>query len=249
MPRSQRPSSKRSANSTKNTAGDIVASPNTSDSAGLLSARSADTSVAPASPPTGNALVKRKIGRPPEVVVYGLIDANGVIRYIGKAKSAKKRFHQHIRDAKANRGINVGKETWIRAMIEAGQLPGLIELCVCDETNWRGHERRLINQHRVSLTNISCGGNQPTANSEVNRNNYRSMISHRDWPISRAKRTMTAYAKSAMKQGNVESATKLIGAIIAMEQSSGLNRDRLNAWAKERFCYETTEETTSRTTA
>jgi hypothetical protein len=64
MPRSQRPSSKRSANSTKNTAGDIVASPSTSDSAGPPSARSADTSVAPVSPPTGNALVKRKIGRP-----------------------------------------------------------------------------------------------------------------------------------------------------------------------------------------
>jgi hypothetical protein len=64
MPRSPTKSSKRSESSTKSTDGAIVASPKPSDSAGPPSARSAATSAAPLSPPTGNALVKRKIGRP-----------------------------------------------------------------------------------------------------------------------------------------------------------------------------------------
>jgi hypothetical protein len=64
MPRSQKPSSKKSGNSTKIKGGDIVVLPSTSISVGPPSAKSADTNVAPASPQTGNAPVKRKVGRP-----------------------------------------------------------------------------------------------------------------------------------------------------------------------------------------
>jgi hypothetical protein len=68
MPRSPRPSSKKSGSSTKNTDGAIVVSPKPSDSAGPLSARFVDISAVPLSQPTGNAPVKRKVGRPPEPV-------------------------------------------------------------------------------------------------------------------------------------------------------------------------------------
>jgi hypothetical protein len=68
MPRSQKPSSKKSGNSTKIKVGDIVVLPSTSISVGPPLAKSADTNVAPASPQTGNAPVKRRVGRPPEPV-------------------------------------------------------------------------------------------------------------------------------------------------------------------------------------
>jgi hypothetical protein len=114
MPRSQRPSSKRSANSTKNTAGDIVASPNTSDSAGPPSAKSADTSVAPVSQPTGNALVKRRVGRPaltkaPEPL------ASEVLTWLAKGKTLTSVSH---REGKPDR-VTVFR--WIQADPEFAQ--------------------------------------------------------------------------------------------------------------------------------
>lgn len=86
MPRSQKPSSKKSGNSTKIKGGDIVVLPSTSISVGPPSAKSADTNVAPASPQTGNAPVKRKVGRPPGKLPVPQVEADSLVQWISEGR-------------------------------------------------------------------------------------------------------------------------------------------------------------------
>ncbi len=95
------------------------------------------------------------------VTIYCLCDPrNAQIRYVGKAKNTKKRFHSHLwEDKRTDRKTN-----WIKHLKRLGLAPTIDVLEVCENSNdqdWQESERFWINYLRFlgfDLTNLVDGG-------------------------------------------------------------------------------------------
>lgn len=102
--------------------------------------------------------------------IYGLLDADGEIRYIGKANVPLARLKTHMLDA-PRRDTPVYR--WIR---EIG-LPRMVIIAENVE-DWESVERSLIAEHRAKgcrLLNVADGGEQPFCPSEVRASNGRAV--------------------------------------------------------------------------
>jgi hypothetical protein len=89
--------------------------------------------------------------------IYALCDPDGVVRYIGKANHPKKRFGQHLREAR--KGLTP-KDEWITSLVRENCTPSMVVL-VGDSRDWEADERRLIAEHRAAgapLLNVADGG-------------------------------------------------------------------------------------------
>lgn len=98
--------------------------------------------------------------------IYGLYDASGNLRYIGKAINPTKRLNGHTRDA--NR-----KNTPVCAWIRKHGTPEM-RILERDCVDWEASEREWIAKAREAgenLLNIADGGNQPYCSVEVRRQN------------------------------------------------------------------------------
>lgn len=65
--------------------------------------------------------------------VYGLVDPrSNVVRYVGRTQNkAKKRYHQHVADARNATGELSRKQCWIRILFSMGLKPRLVILEDC----------------------------------------------------------------------------------------------------------------------
>ena len=134
--------------------------------------------------------------------IYALTDPDGSIRYIGKANVAADRLKGHMRDAQ-RRSMPV--YVWIRKLVAAGSVPGLVVLEVSDE--WQEAERRLIAFHRAAgapLLNVAKGGDEPYCPASVRAANGRANAQKRNkrkWALMRS-------LGEALRRGHVSEQTK-----------------------------------------
>jgi hypothetical protein len=114
--------------------------------------------------------------------IYGLFDATGALRYIGKANDPEHRLNCHVRDTLSGRR-NYPVNHWIRKN-------GRPELRVlsADCHDWRAEERRLIAEARARgdrLLNIADGGDEPHCSPEQRSANGKAMSQHPNTLASR----------------------------------------------------------------
>lgn len=134
--------------------------------------------------------------------IYALTDPDGSIRYIGKANVAADRLKSHLRDARRR---STPVYSWLRKLMDARKMPGLVVLEVCDD--WREAERRLIAQHRAAgarLLNLADGGDEPFCPVGVRAANGRANAGKRDkrkWALMRS-------LGDALRRGHVSERTK-----------------------------------------
>ncbi len=91
-----------------------------------------------------------------EIKIYGLVDPrNNEIRYVGQTKRALQvRLSRHLLDKPKK---NNYKYNWISSLKKEGLKPIIIELEICNETNWKEREAHWIQQFN-NLTNLTSGG-------------------------------------------------------------------------------------------
>lgn len=91
--------------------------------------------------------------------IYGLVDpeAPDVLRYIGQTKKTPKvRLGEHVADAK--RGQDNYRCRWIRSLIALGRKPEVVVVEIVTKATVAEAEKRLIAQHKATLTNTTAGG-------------------------------------------------------------------------------------------
>lgn len=91
-----------------------------------------------------------------EINIYGLIDPRtNNIRYVGKTKnSLQHRLKQHLSETPER---NTHKSNWIKSLKKEDLTPIIVQLDVCDETNWVEKEQYWISVF-TDLTNLTAGG-------------------------------------------------------------------------------------------
>jgi predicted GIY-YIG superfamily endonuclease len=167
--------------------------------------------------------------------IYGLTAEDGRVRYVGMSKQPDKRLKQHVREARARRGRNPHKESWIRGLLDNGIYPTVVILRQCCEETWVAAEKEEIIKHKASLTNIAEGGDRPPVMSSALASALAKRLqTHRDRPIHQAIRRMSIMAKHCESR-NPLLAFKLRYACFLMRQSQGTVRDNMRAWAEEKF--------------
>lgn len=87
-----------------------------------------------------------------EAFIYGLLDENNNIRYIGKSINPEKRFYYHLKDK-----ADTHKTRWINSMKKNKLTPKLKKLICVSDKDWEFFEKLLI-QKLPNLTNIAPGG-------------------------------------------------------------------------------------------
>ena len=105
--------------------------------------------------------------------IYGLFDATGELRYIGKSNNPKKRLGSHLRDAKR---LKTPLYAWINKH-------GMPEMRVLEANcpDWQEAERRHIADARARgerLLNIADGGDEPFCPPEVRASNWKKLQAH-----------------------------------------------------------------------
>lgn len=119
------------------------------------------------------------------VEIYGLYDPDtDELRYVGKAKNARKRFRTHLYEKVLSRPVN----RWIGGLVKAGKVPVMRVLETVAEEHWEGAERRLIAQYRQTckLLNLADGGAMPSQTKEQRKkaakaSNEAQMKRHPAW--------------------------------------------------------------------
>lgn len=100
--------------------------------------------------------------------IYALKDADGSVRYIGKANDPDKRLKSHMRDS-------VRRDTPVYRWIRKNGKP-IMEVLTDDIEDWKEAERRIIAEHRDAghaLLNVADGGDEPFCPKEVRAANGR----------------------------------------------------------------------------
>jgi hypothetical protein len=105
-----------------------------------------------------------------EVQIYALSDPDtGVIRYIGKANCAQKRFYGHLREYRRSK---TPVYCWIKSLRERGAEPTLTIITTCSKGEWKAVEKEEIAKARAKdsrLLNVADGGDEPNCTVEQRR--------------------------------------------------------------------------------
>jgi hypothetical protein len=135
--------------------------------------------------------------------IYGLFDATGALRYIGKANDPEHRLNCHVRDSLSG-ARSYPVNNWIRKN-------GRPELRVleADCSDWRESERRLIAEARArgdSLLNVAEGGDEPYCSTSQRKANAAMCNQAMKDPMKRKarelKKTLTLTIKSMIERGS-----------------------------------------------
>lgn len=134
------------------------------------------------------------------VELYALCEpGTDVIRYIGKAKCARKRLMTHIRDSRRrNRPVN----QWVRAITATGNMPVVIVLKVVPSSIWEAEERALIAEYRaknVNLLNVADGGATPKSDPIKSAIRIRKVVEYRPKSVMRIYRILEYYISMSRK--------------------------------------------------
>lgn len=108
---------------------------------------------------------------PSRIEIYGLFDPrDGALRYVGKAKSARRRFRGHLAETRRRTPVY----DWIAALRKLDLVPELKVLATVAESDWQATEREVIARHRAEgarLLNLADGGDEPYCPPETRRTN------------------------------------------------------------------------------
>lgn len=167
--------------------------------------------------------------------IYGLHDGSGVIRYVGMSKDPTVRVEQHVREAQRRHKRNAHKEAWIRKVIESGGHVECEILEVCDEQTWQERETQWIARLNQNLTNIAPGGGKPPVNRKQCSINAKNMMASIDYPIIRLKRFLKRTATELANAGDMSRAERLVQAWIAVDLSTGRQRELFREMAIRRL--------------
>lgn len=105
--------------------------------------------------------------------IYGLFDASGALRYIGKANDPKARLRGHMREA-----TNGRRRTPLYDWLRKHGLPAM-QILEADCADWQASEKRLIAEARTrgdKLLNLADGGNEPFCSIAVRSANGRNLV-------------------------------------------------------------------------
>jgi len=92
--------------------------------------------------------------------IYTLSDKNGVVRYVGKTNTPRKRLHDHIKES-LNFKIPSHKKNWIKSLLEKDERPIIEVIDEVPESEWPFWEQYWIDQIKswgFNLTNSTEGG-------------------------------------------------------------------------------------------
>lgn len=108
--------------------------------------------------------------------IYKLVDPNTKeCRYIGKSNNPKSRLKQHIFQAKSDcrqSGTSTPKSTWIKSLIDSGEIPIVSIVETCNSDNVLSREKYWIKKEAEAGSNL-------TNLDIVGRGKYKSANSHR----------------------------------------------------------------------
>lgn len=90
-----------------------------------------------------------------ETYIYGLLNEDGVVRYVGKSNSPEERIRAHVRNAR--NGVKTHLGSWIRSMLQNGIEPKLTILAKVPVAEWQKYERQYIRSYN-NLVNHTDGG-------------------------------------------------------------------------------------------
>lgn len=134
------------------------------------------------------------------VELYALCEpGTDVVRYIGKAKCARKRLMTHVRDSRRrNRPVN----RWVRAITATGNMPVVIVLKVVPSSIWEAEERALIAEYRAKntdLLNVADGGALPKSDPMQSATRIRKAVECRPKSVMRIYRILEYYISMSRK--------------------------------------------------
>lgn len=89
--------------------------------------------------------------------IYGLLDENNVVKYVGKSDNPKKRFNEHIIESKKYKKTH--KQRWIFDQIKNNKVINIKIIECVDYNIWGDREKYWINKFGLdNLTNYELGG-------------------------------------------------------------------------------------------
>jgi len=149
---------------------------------------------------------------------------SGEVRYIGKAKCAKSRLKQHLREMR--RSTPVYK--WIASLRKIGASPQMVVLM--SAWDWRNAEKDVIAQSRADglrLLNIADGGDEPYCSKEQRAENGRktAKMVHTD-PVRRRIWLAKKMVSEALRRGHLNEETKA-----KLRLAAAKNPKLFGAWA------------------
>ena len=141
-----------------------------------------------------------------QVFIYGLFDASGTLRYVGKAKNLQKRLASHMRDSRTRK---TPVYDWIRKHGEPE-----IRVLEVVSGDWIEAEKRQISNALASgakLLNLAPGGNQPFSTpAQRKKNGFRLNARLKSDPILERVRKLKLRMSISLREGNVTESTKAI---------------------------------------
>jgi hypothetical protein len=153
--------------------------------------------------------------------IYGLYDASGKLRYIGKANDPAKRLKSHLRDS-ARR--NTPLYAWVRKH-GVPEMRVIVDHC----EDWRADERRLIAEHRANgrLLNLADGGDQPkSTKAQLAKAGQAAAIARQSTPTKRRFWELKRALGHLLRDGAVSERTK------GKMRAAAVSRpDLFGAWA------------------
>jgi ribosomal protein L13E len=134
------------------------------------------------------------------VTIYGLCDPRtGIVRYVGKATDAEKRYRAHMREHRRRTPLY----DWIAKLRRNGEAPTLAVLLTCEEADWRYEEQRLIAWSRAlgpPLLNLAHGGDEPLCSPQVRAENGRRTAAKRPAYVMRVYRQIESDIRWARRE-------------------------------------------------
>ena len=104
-----------------------------------------------------------------QLVIYGICDEHGEVRYVGKTNDVRQRFKSHLADKVRTYPLY----TWLRKQIrERKEVSCKVLSSVIGD--WRQLERDMIAQYRADnpgMLNLADGGDEPFCSLEVRKKN------------------------------------------------------------------------------
>ena len=161
------------------------------------------------------------------VEIYGIYDADGCLKYIGKAKNAQKRFKRHLQEHRRKTPFY----NWFRKAVSEGKTPTCKVLETCSDEEWQHEEKEHILQARLRgerLLNLADGGDEPKQSREQRQQNARNTNAKRFKGHHRACLELGQGIVRAVKNGNAALETKLRDTLAYLRAMSREEKQRFS---------------------
>jgi predicted GIY-YIG superfamily endonuclease len=110
-----------------------------------------------------------------QVYIYGITDALGVVRYVGKSNDVERRFKDHLSEQERDYPLY----RWLRKCTRLNEPVHCVVLACATSADWQSLERQMIKQYREdtpNLLNLADGGDEPKVTLEQRRALARKLV-------------------------------------------------------------------------